>query len=48
MKFSLLYSDIANANFGNIGSKTLYHLSLDRSFKTICSSQSECQYFLEI
>lgn len=48
MKFSLLYSDISNAKFGNIGSKTLYHLSLDRSFKTICSSQSECQYFLEI
>lgn len=48
MKFSLLFSDIDNASFGDIGSKALYHLSIDRSFKTICATKYECQYFLEV
>ena len=47
MKFSLLFSDVSNISVGNIGSKTLYHLSLDKSFTAICQSKSECQYFLE-
>lgn len=47
MKFSLLFSDVSHINVGNIGSKTLYHLSLDKSFAAICQSKSECQYFLE-
>lgn len=47
MKFSLLFSDICNAEFGDIENKTIYNLSLDRSFKTICSSQEEYHYFLE-
>ncbi len=47
MKFSLLFPDVSHINVGNIGSKTLYHLSLDKSFAAICQSKSECQYFLE-
>ena len=48
MKFSLLFSDASHINVGNIGSKTLYHLSLDKSFAAICQSKSERQYFLEV
>ncbi|MBE6698645.1 MAG: hypothetical protein E7584_00150 [Ruminococcaceae bacterium] len=47
MKFSLLFPNVSHINVGNIGSKTLYHLSLDKSFAAICQSKSECQYFLE-
>lgn len=47
MKFSLLFPDVSHICVGNIGSKTLYHLSLDKSFAAICQSKSECQYFLE-
>ena len=48
MKFSLLFLDASHINVGNIGSKTLYHLSLDKSFAAICQSKSERQYFLEV
>ena len=48
MKFSLLFPDVSHINVGNIGSKTLYHLSLDKSFATIVQSKSERQYFFEI
>lgn len=48
MKFSLLFPDVSHIDVGNIGSKTLYHLSLDKSFSAICQSKSERQYFLEV
>ena len=48
MKFSLLFPNASHINVGNIGSKTLYHLSIDKSFAVICQSKQERQYFLEV
>lgn len=47
MKYSLLYrTGIAPPS--SVGERTLYHLSLDRTFERICKDTEHCEFFLQI